>query len=378
MKKTIVLAVSVLLAVSTAYAKDNSSVGNLQKLQATGKINVQIQNEKAFLQKLKAQQQTLPQTLKTAKHCPLRHAHSQPISVSYSKPKPKTASIKHKDNQSRQFSFTPPGRAGQCRLPAYKVYSATYKVPPPPAGTVHKKEKLSSSNSIKILPDAFIKPSVITKVVVSNTDVNRIVSPEPIEDVVYSKEKGLMVHFIGKNAFIKFVIKENPDGTYSYIEIPSEVYVVTPDAVYTMILTPKNIEGRTIRLTGGNLKKIRENKQMFSQLPYEKQLIKIIKSVYTNNIPPTWDVIHPQKPKPIIIKNSLFVTPITLVSIEGTGYLLKEYKVTSNVPTRIKETDFINVKLAKKPKAVALTKFNVSKDDPAYLFIVARGGDNEQ
>ena len=228
------------------------------------------------------------------------------------------------------------------------------------------------------MADAFAKPDVITKIAVSNTDVNRIVSPEPIKDVVYSKEKGLMVHFIGKNAFIKFVIKRNIDGSFSYITQPAEIYVVTQDAVYTIIVSPQNVAGRTIRLSGGNLKKIQTNNKMFAQLPYEKRIIKIIKSVYKNNIPYSWDVVHPQNPKPIVIKDFLFITPLTLINIEGTGFSLKEYKVVSSISMHITETDFLSKKLAKNPKAIALTGFNVSKDNPVYLFIVTKGGGNEQ
>ena len=316
-------------------------------------FNDQLKMERTILKKLEVHNETMNykpiSALSTAKHCPAPKAHTE-----------------HTETETKsRFS-----------QPAYKYYSAEYRVPPPPEYLPHTKHK--TQTALKVLPDVFVSPGVITKVTVSNTDVNRIVSPEPIKDVVYSKEKGLMVHFIGKNAFIKFVIKRNPDGTYTYIQEPSEIYVVTSDAVYTIILYPKNIAGRTIRLSGGTLNKIKANEQMFSQLPYEKKLIKIIKAVYKNDIPYSWDVTHPQNPTPIVVKGNLTATLITTVNIVGTGFYLKEYKIASPVSMHVTETDFLNTKLAKNPRAIALTGFEVSKDDPVYLFIVAKGGGSEQ
>lgn len=390
MKKAIVLTLTILFSSvisMAAYATDNSSVGNLQKLQSS-KISVQIQSERAFLQKLKAEsshsgnsaKKIAPQTLSAVKHCPVGHTYRHSVNHNYAI-KAKKRVKKTSYNQSiHQFAFTaPPGRAVHSCLPAYKMYSAKYKVPPLPRYPRHRLySQYKTTTALKVLPDVFVRPSMITKVVVSNTDVNRIVSPEPIKDVVYSKEKGLMVHFIDRNAFIKFVIKKNPNGTYTYIQEPSEIYVVTTDAVYTIILLPKNIVGRTIRLSGGTLNKIKINERMFAQLPYEKKIIKIIKAVYKNNIPYSWDVTHPQNPTPIIVKGSLTATLITSVNVVGTGFYLKEYKITSPISMHVVETDFLSVKLAKNPKAIALTGFEVSKDNPVYLFIVARGGGNEQ
>ena len=344
----------------------------------------QLQKERTVLKKLRAEYlrrdnltaSFTPQTLNAGKHCPVGHGYSRPVSLNHTKNK-KKAKKTSGSQSNHKYTFTaPPGRAAHFRLPAYKMYSAKYKIPPIPKYEPRAQHK--ASTTLKVLPDVFVKPGIITKVTVSNTDVNRIVSPEPIKDVVFSKEKGLMVHFIGKNAFIKFVIKKNPDGTYTYIQEPSEIYVVTQNAVYTIILYPKNTAGRTIRLSGGSLNKIKANERMFAQLPYEKKIVKIIKAVYKNNIPYSWDVTHPQNPTPIIVRGSLTATLITTVNVVGTGFYLKEYKITSPVSMRITETDFLSTKLAKNPRAIALTGFEVSKGNPVYLFIVARGGGSEQ
>lgn len=386
MKKIVVLFILLTFPVLSVYASDNITMGKLKQLEShavSQEKRVNLSNLKKQPQRLSAKNVSLDNnSVKPAANAQLQKEQAilkklkaqslQKQSASNSNP---FTAVSHQcPIHKRASHLTPPLPAAK-QPPAYKFYSAKYKVPPPPKRISYSHHK--TSTVLKVMADAFAKPDVITKIAVSNTDVNRIVSPEPIKDVVYSKEKGLLVHFIGKNAFIKFVIKRNADGSYTYIQQPAEIYVVTPDAVYTIIVSPQNIAGRTIRLSGGNLKKISANKQMFVQLPYEKKLIKIIKAVYKNNIPYTWDVVHPQNPKPIVINDFLFVTPLTLVSIEGTGFSLKEYKVTSPMNMRISENDFITVKLAKNPRAIALTGFNVSKDNPVYLFIVTRGGKNE-
>ena len=44
---------------------------------------------------------------------------------------------------------------------------------------------------------------VPTMVQLSNKDINRIVCPGPMSDLIFSKEKGITGHFSGNNAFIK-------------------------------------------------------------------------------------------------------------------------------------------------------------------------------
>ncbi len=339
-KLAVILSILLMFSASSAYSSDNVTAPNNSDNAMLGQLKQ--------LQAIKASQQ-------------------------------KQESMASQQNLQEAKSAEPANKISQ---PAYKAYSANYKVPPSPTEKKYKPVLLSQSSfqnvtNLNVLPDAFVDPNVITKVTFSNTDVNMIVSPEPIEDVVYSKEKGILVSYIGKNAFIKFVIRKNPDGTYSYIDQPSEIYVVTSDAVYPIIVSPQNIEGRIIRLAGGNLNKIKENNHMFAQMSYEKKLIKIIEDVYKNKIPDSWNVVHPQNPTPVTVKDNLSATLISSVDVVGSGFYLNEYKITSTVDMHISETDFLNANLVKNPSAIALTGFEVSNYNPVYLFIVARGGDSE-
>ncbi len=71
------------------------------------------------------------------------------------------------------------------------------------------------------LADTTIPAEIPTAVELSNIDINRIVCPGPMSDLIYSQEKGMTGHFSGNNAFIKFKI-EDVGGEYSYADEQSE------------------------------------------------------------------------------------------------------------------------------------------------------------
>ena len=356
------VAVAVTLLGTTALAKDNATV-NLNALKPKEATAVQrivhLKQEQIILQKLKAKAK--------AKHFSNYYNNTAKQVRNASK-------VGHKANNTpRKATLKQEKPSG---IPAFEYSRFANFPPPPPKAMIMPKVKKPKKITLKTLPDVFVKPEVITKVKVSNRDVNRIVSPFPIKDIVYSKEKGVMVSFVGKNAFVKFAIKKLPFGGYEYIVVPTELYIVTTGGVYTIIAEPTAIMGRTIRLTGGTFNKIKQNQAIFSQLPYEKKIITIIKSVYTNNIPATWDVLHPAV-KPVKL-GCMTARLLEFVNIEGTNFDLKEYEITSSQSVNITEKNFINPKLSKTPAAIALTHFKVDKDNPSYLFIVERKGDSDE
>ena len=58
----------------------------------------------------------------------------------------------------------------------------------------------------ELLPDPMslaqkVSPEITTQVRLSNSDINRVICPVDIKDVIYSEEKGLAVNLSGKNAY---------------------------------------------------------------------------------------------------------------------------------------------------------------------------------
>ena len=107
-------------------------------------------------------------------------------------------------------------------------------------------------------------PHNTIRVNIAKKDVNRVVLPEKILDVAYSKEKGLIIKIVNNQAFLKYqVVRKqkfeqiagaaNPNSLKPvgksqlvYNAEPCEVYFITQDKTYSFIFYPKNITPQTI------------------------------------------------------------------------------------------------------------------------------------
>ena len=66
----------------------------------------------------------------------------------------------------------------------------------------------------------------------SNSDINRVICPVDIKDVIYSEEKGLTVNLSGKNAFVKFlVVKKDGKEMYSIDSLRDSISYATARSI---------------------------------------------------------------------------------------------------------------------------------------------------
>lgn len=217
-----------------------------------------------------------------------------------------------------------------------------------------------------------VLPEVTTSVEMSSSDVNRIVCQSAIRDVIFSEEKGITVRVIGRDAFVKFLIKKD-GGEKIYTNTPSELFVVCGNDVFSMIAIPKRIPSQTIRLSSGRSERIKENISLMSELPFERRVIKLIKSAYTEDIPSSFTVI-PINKKLDIFKD-IVLTHIRTVVVEGEGISLKEYKAeirTDKQSISLSERDFLRAEVTNDPIAIAVDKHQIKKGDIARIFIVEK------
>lgn len=227
-----------------------------------------------------------------------------------------------------------------------------------------------------------VLPEVTTLVSLSSSDVNRIICPAEATgdvNVVYSAEKGMIVKVVGKDIFIKFnVIKKTVDGKEEqvYSTVPTDMYIVCGGEVFSVIVTPKRIPSQTVKLTTGKKNTIKENLSRYQGMSFEKKIVDIIKSVYSDNIPDSFTVEVVRRPLDIF--KDLSVTLERIVKVEGEGLELREYslrvKETSGVNTmNLTEKEFLRPDMAgKNVVAISLDLQQVSKGDKARLFIVKR------
>ena len=215
-----------------------------------------------------------------------------------------------------------------------------------------------------------ILPEVTTKIELSNMDINRVVCPVEIKDVVYSKEKGINVKIQGKNAFVKFiVIREDNKNTYS--SIPSEMYIVCGDNVYSVIAYPKRIPSQIVNLSNGKLEKVKKNLNMFSEIPYEKRIMTILKDIFTDKIPDSFSVTPVNRR--INTFEQIDLTLRRIITVDGEGLRVKEYqaKLKENAPqVYLREKDFLRTDLTSKTIAVSIDTLNLKKGDTSRILIV--------
>lgn len=221
--------------------------------------------------------------------------------------------------------------------------------------------------------DIGIPPEVATPVEMSATDANRIVCADVIEDVVFSKEKGLSIHYTKKDAFLKFqIVKEGENLIYA--TTPAEVFVVCKEAVYRIVAIPKRIPSATVRLLPGRSDQIKANRSLMMGLPFEEKVLTLVRWVYTDEIPESFTVKHSKER--IDLFRDIDLTLIRTVSAEGEGLSVREFVARATAArVELTEKDFLRV--ATKPVAITVDRFSLTAGESARILIVEQGGVHE-
>ena len=218
-----------------------------------------------------------------------------------------------------------------------------------------------------------ILPEVPTTATVSSHDINRIVCPGQMNDLIFSQEKGLVGHFSGNSAFIKFKIKIKDDGNggYTYATKPSELYVVCDGVVYSLIVTPKDIPAVTLRLASPKGKSFRKNIAHYKNLPLEKQALRIIREAYNDDYPTSYRIARASKEIPL---SSAFSTKLVqAVDVDGVGLRLRKFRVTAGTrKVHVDEKDFLSSAISDSILAVAVEDHNLKPGESTRVFVVEK------
>jgi conjugal transfer pilus assembly protein TraK len=247
------------------------------------------------------------------------------------------------------------------------------QAPPEPVEKPKNPKEARRASSAKYNQYDFVTvlPEIAQAVELSNTDINRFICTDTIQDVVYSKEKGVVVKFSGNNAFVKFqiVLKR---GEEVYASRPTELYIVCGSDVYNVIGVPKKIPAQTIKLSSGKKDVIKKNMGLFEGLPMEKKVMALIKYVHTDTIPESFEVQKPRKKVRLFKALNMILKRTVLV--EGEGLLLKEYYVenTGEGLMVLNEGLFLKPEVTSNAVAIAIGdgKMNLNKDETTRLYVV--------
>lgn len=226
-------------------------------------------------------------------------------------------------------------------------------------------------------PPGPIQPEVTTAVDLSSTDVNRIVCPGTINDLIFSKEKGIEGHFAGNNAFVKFGILVEAGEGKQYSTTPSELFVSCSGAIYSLIGTPKRIPSVTVRLSPPASTDIKQNIDRYQALPFEKKVLQLIREAYLGEYPESYRVTAVDAE--VAISADLTVRLTKTVEVEGAGLRLKEYLVrpAGGKTVRITERDFLRPGMGERIVAVVVENQGLEPGQSSRVFIVEqRGGES--
>lgn len=214
-----------------------------------------------------------------------------------------------------------------------------------------------------------IPAEIPTAVQLSNMDINRIVCPGPMSDLIFSEEKGMTGHFSGNNAFIKFKIKDI-GGEYIYADEQTELFVVCNNTVYTLIVTPTDIQSVTLRLTSPASDSFKKNIAHYKNMPLEKQVLQVVREAYEEVYPSSYRVVESEKI--LSLAPNLNAKLIQIVDVDGVGLRLKKYLLTSSAQSKsnVDEKLFLSSSISQSILAVAIEDHSLNPEQTTRVFVV--------
>lgn len=205
---------------------------------------------------------------------------------------------------------------------------------------------------------------------VSLKDVTRIVCFTNITRTVYSKEKGIEIKTVDKNAFIKNLPKEIVEPSSGRIAIeydsrPKEVYIVCGDKTFSLLLIPKDIPANTIYLKSSYVDK--EKAFSFEKSgDYENMILKLIRSAYLEDIPEGYDVEDIGK----VVREYQEVSIVHKRNYTGIMFQVQEYVLIARKELNINEITLLEAVSPRNPLAVSIVSPVMRPNEQSRFFIV--------
>ena len=215
-----------------------------------------------------------------------------------------------------------------------------------------------------------VAPEIPVAVRLSARDINRVTCQGgEIRDIVYSKEKGMIVSFSGKDAFIKYkYIKKDKETIFPAV---TEMFIVCGESTYNLIAVPEKIPSVTVQLSSRVREAIKKNNALFNGMASEKKIILMIRALYMDDLPESFTV---RKRGSVDVSpfRELSVVPGRTVAAEGEGLEVDEYRILlrddyAGNEIDLTERDFLP--MLSDVTALALDKSRLKKGESARLFV---------
>jgi len=261
------------------------------------------------------------------------------------------------------------------------------KYPPPPAarGEEVSSEKLykkfplrrpQTATSIASYP-VTVYPEKTVWLMLSNTDVNRIVCLQGDVEYVYtSKEKGVVTEIRGDELYVKFkALLDQQTGKLKRIRTPTEFYVRCAGETFSFIAKPRRIPSRTVYLK--SLKqKVKPPEDLMKKDSLTSALVEVIRSVFLGRIPPSWEKVKKEKVNVIRILDDVKVRISEKEDwkIPGLPVLVRLFSVSASKRVQIGEKLLLDASITKNPVAISLLDHVIEPGTATLAVIVEREG----
>jgi len=219
-----------------------------------------------------------------------------------------------------------------------------------------------------------ITPEKMYFVRLSGIDINRIVCPTEVENVIYSEEKGIKVSIYGRNVFIKYLMHKVGDE----IEIsrtPVDIYIICGRKVYSMIAIPERIPGVLVYLEDKEAE-LRSRIEGIKGTYIENRIIEIVRSVFSGK--PVEGASLKLLDRDINVYNELSIKEKAIYDLDFEGLRIRYFEITSrsDKDLRLTERQFLHSRITVNPIALSLEKLTLKPGEKTSLIIIERISSN--
>lgn len=222
----------------------------------------------------------------------------------------------------------------------------------------------SYQNSPQVVTDESYAP-----IEVSLKDISRLVCFRNIDRVIYSKEKGVEIKTIDRNAFIKNLPREIQEPTgkikIEYDMRPKELYMVCGSKTFSLLLIPKDIPATTVYLKSSFSEKDKALEHEKAST-HEETILSLIKDAYFETVPIGYEV-HAVN-KPLLEFQEIRITHIR--DYVGTLYIIQELLITAKMPITLDNTVVLEAVMPVSPLAISIVSPNLRPTEQTRAFIV--------
>ena len=221
-------------------------------------------------------------------------------------------------------------------------------------------------------------PDQTSTIRLSNRDINHVIcAGGEIEDVKFSAEKAIAVEKAGRDAWIKFLVREIDDAgavTRTFVTVPSEFFITCNGAVFALYAEPSDIPAQTVTLQPGGAQRAQANEELLGPLVEEERAVSITLSMLQDRIPASFTSVAPRSgPLRLGLLPDASIEERRRIEVDGSGLSASEYLVSVASDTLLDERSFLDSALGANIFAVTLDRGTLSAGETARLIVVRRG-----